>query len=309
LVLLTPVLRELKRLNPECKIGVATMSVYRPVLLAIPYIDEMVDFPVPVEAVDRYDSVVYYENAIEHNPRAQELHMTEVFGEIAGINMTFADKKPDYRVKPSEMIWANEAYPRRAGKRRACMQVGASSMIRVYHRQRMGDVLGKLLKAGFEVFLLGQKGEIQAEERQDLRNLAQAGLTVRQTAAVVNASDVFIGNDSAFIHIAGALGVPGVGLYGPFPWKLRTAYSPSIYAFQGDGKCAPCFHHVSGALNNQFPENCPSASKGFCHVLADIKPERVARKAMEIARNLAGGDPMPEQSKLEGELNDEPANP
>lgn len=290
LVLLTPVLREIKRRWPACILHVSTMAHYAAVLATLPYVDEILPYPLPVDVARDHAVQIFFENAVERNPRAHEIHMTELFAEIAGVVVAEDLLKPDYRVKATEAIWANEAYPR-TSKRRACIQVGASAALRVYPRELMGQIVGKLLKDGWEVFLLGAHGEIKLPDspRPGLRNLSAAGLTFRQSCAVVAQSDCLIGGDSALVHIAGALDVPAVALYGPFPWKLRTAHSPSVHAIQGHDGCEPCFHHVNPARKDYFPAHCPSRAKGHCQVLAAIEPARVVVLVGRVARQIPQG--------------------
>jgi len=289
LVLLTPVLREAKRRWPTCHLAVSTMSHYAPVLALLPYIDEIVPFPLPRETAEKFDAWVLYENTIERNPRAKELHMTEVFGEVAGIT-GIENLLPEYRVKPSELIWCNEAYPRVNGTRRVCVHVGASARCRAYPQNQLGQVCKQMIDRGWEVCLLGAAGEIKLPEKEKLppglRNLTDLGLTFRQSCAVLNTCDCVLGSDSALIHVAGALGVPAVGLYGPFPWQLRTAHCPTTLAISGVGKCAPCFHHVSATLRNHFPADCPSKDKGICEVLASIEPRRIVAKVEQHMRKV-----------------------
>lgn len=287
LILLTPVLRELKRRRPDIKIAVATLGHYSATIQNLPYIDEIIQYPVLAETANRYDAWVWFENAIERNPRAEVIHATDLFAEIAG--MTWGDeanKCPDYAVKPSEAIWAQEGYPRKEGVRRICIQIGTSALCRTYPRPQMGVVGAELLKRGFEVFLLGAKGEIKTPEKNppNFYNLSDRDLTFRQSCAVLATADCLIGSDSALVHVAGGLGVPAVGLYGPFPWKLRTAYAPTTHSLSGVGDCAPCFHHHNPAKRNHFPDKCPSKAKGYCDVLADIKPERIVAMVEKIAK-------------------------
>ena len=285
LVLLTPVLREIKRLLSDTEIHVSCMGHYGQVLQGLPYVDKVVPYPLPFEMVSGYVATIFLEDAIEKSALARKLHMTELFAKLCGIAAP-EDMIPDYRVSENESVWASEMFPRVNGTQRACIQVGASALCRVYPRNLMGDVVGRMLKRGWEVFLMGAKGEVQTPKGAPpkLRNLSELNLTMRQSAAVVNACDVFIGNDSALLHIAGALQVPAVGLYGPFPWRLRTAYCPTTHALTGKGECAPCFHHSNPALRNHFPENCPGAKNSQCAVLAEIKPETVVSKAESMSR-------------------------
>lgn len=286
LILLTPVLRELKRRWPSLKIGLSTMNHYAVAVSNLPYIDEIVPFPTPIAQAEKFDGWVFLENTVEKNPRAKEVHMTELFGEVMGVE-GIGNLLPEYRVKPSEAVWAQEAYPRK-GPRRVAIHVSASTRCRRY--PKMGEVARELIDRGVEVMLIGAAGEIpkfKDELPPLLRDLTRAGLTFRQTCAVVNICDSLIGADSAFLHVAGALAVPAVGLYGPFPWKLRTAHCPTTFAMAGSGSCAPCFHHNRATMQHHFPEHCPSAQRGVCQVLEGIKPERIAMKAEKIMRDIA----------------------
>ena len=289
LVLLTPVLREIKRRWPTAHLAVCTMHHYGAVLANLPFVDELVPYPITKEALNTFDAWVFYENAIENNPRAEELHITQVFAELAGLGAEGVENlHPAYIVKPSEAIWCNEQFPRVNGTRRVCIQVGASAVARVYPQRLMGEAVGKMVQRGWEVFLLGEKGEVKLPDNAPslLHNLSAMGLTFRQSAAVVNTCDAFVGNDSALLHVAGALDVPGCGLYGAFHWKLRTAYSPSIHAIQGNAGCEPCYHHVNAALRNHFPAHCPSKAKGICQVLESIAPDRIVSTVDKIMRRL-----------------------
>lgn len=300
IVLLTPVPREMKRRWPKCHITVACMKHYQQVLQGLDFIDAIVNDPVDLPVFNTFDAWVILENAIERNPRAKKLHMTDLFAEIAGFKGTvrdlsllgrgkpaILDKKPAYVVSPNEAIWVMEQYARTPGIRRLCVQVGTSAMCRTYPAPRMSLVVDLLIKKGWEIFLMGQRGEVSGiTETAQLRNLAAAGLTFRQSCAVLNNADCFLGSDSALLHVAGALDIPAVGLYGPFPSEIRTKYCDKTVAMDGVGKCAPCFHHTVPTRRNHFPDHCPSRTQGFCQVIDSIKPELIVRNIELIAKSF-----------------------
>jgi ADP-heptose:LPS heptosyltransferase len=281
LILLTPVLREIKNRWPNCQIHVATFNNYAPVLHHLPFVDKTVKFPPSKEEADGYDAWVFLENAIERNPRAKEIHITDLFAEITGVS-GIKNKLPEYRTTGGEVTWAEEGYPRAPGIRRIAIQVAAEAQCRTYPEQQMQEVMDALLAKGWEIFLLGARGSIQAGHKENVYNLTQVGVTFRQSCAIIETSDCVLAPDSALLHAAGALSVPAVGLYGAFPWKLRTAYCPTTFAIEGKGECSPCFHHVH--LHHYFPKDGPCQKTGRCEVLASIKPERVVHKIEQIAR-------------------------
>ena len=135
------------------------------------------------------------------------------------------------------------------------------------------------------MYLMGSPGQFQAGGDSAVVNLAQHGLTFRQSAAFLESCDCFFGPDSSLLHAAGALDVPAVGVFGAYPWKLRTAYYTSVVAIQGIDGCslAPCFHQ-DHSWTGTFPANGPCMQTGQCSVLVSIDPKRVIAKIKQAAR-------------------------
>lgn len=288
LILLTPVLREHKRQFPDARIGVCCFPPYAAVLENLSYVDEIVPYPLPLAKAYEWERWVFLEKAIECNPRAKDVHATDLFAEIAGV-LLGEDRKADYVVRSAEALEAHQKFPR-SSKRRACIHVATSARARNYPLALSGEVTKSLVDAGWEVFLIGEKGQLPPMKKDypGIVNLTDKGLSFRQTAAIVNGCDVLIAPDSAFVHVAGALGVPCVALFGPFHWKLRTAYYPSVTALHGHEGCSPCWHHMAQVRQDHFPKHCPTRDKGYCGLMYSIEPARIVAKAGQIARNLVG---------------------
>jgi ADP-heptose:LPS heptosyltransferase len=53
--------------------------------------------------------------------------------------------------------------------------------------------------------------------------------------------NIVITPDSSVIHIAEGFGIPGVGLYGPYPSSLRTSSYKNCISIDTELNCAPCF--------------------------------------------------------------------
>lgn len=282
LTLLTPVLREIKRRWPTVKIGVASIRDLQQSIQNLPFIDELLPYPVPVETANNYDGWVWLENAIENNPDAKELHSVDCVAKFIGLELPEdCDKKQAYVVSPMERADIQEAYPRLPNVRRVCIQPKASAVCRTY--TKTGHVIAKFLEKGWEVFLLGREGEFKTEPKPGLRVITD-GWTFRHRAAIVETCDCLVAPDSSLLHVAGALGVPAVGLYGAFPWQVRTRYCPTTVALtRKEGfSCAPCHHHERPS--KRFPDNCPTKERGFCGVLDAITPDAIVKAVEEIAR-------------------------
>ena len=143
----------------------------------------------------------------------------------------------------------------------------------------MARVAKSLMKQGHQVIAFGAPGQPPIQGAINTHGQTPP-LNIRQSASLVSVCDCIIAPDSAITHIAGALDVPCVAVYGSFPSLLRTAYQPKTIAIQGEGKCAPCMHH--GRMSN-FPLNCPSQQEGMCQVLERISVEAVRDQALRWA--------------------------
>ncbi len=102
---------------------------------------------------------------------------------------------------------------------------------------------------------------------------------MRQSAAVLATCDIVIGPDSAIIHLCGAMGIPGIGLFGPFTWQERTKYHPSIFGMNGQAPCSPCRHH---ARVEPWPLGQVCHTAKFCVALGSIPPERIVAKVEQM---------------------------
>lgn len=69
-------------------------------------------------------------------------------------------------------------------------------------------------------------------------------LDLGQTVAVLERCALFVGNDSAPMHMAAAIGVPTVGIFGPTnPINFRPR-GPRLRVVRSGLACSPCFHFV-----------------------------------------------------------------
>jgi ADP-heptose:LPS heptosyltransferase len=65
-------------------------------------------------------------------------------------------------------------------------------------------------------------------------------LTLAQLAALLARSDVYLGNDSGVTHLAAALGVPTVALFGPSDPRLWAPRGGKVTILRLNVECSPC---------------------------------------------------------------------
>lgn len=273
LLFLGPILREVRRRWPAVRIGVACRPARRVVLDGLGLVDFWEDAPVSVDIAQSYDAAVSFEHVIETETRR---HYVDALAASMGLTLpaSLESHRCEYRVTDAERRWARDKYPRTI-YRRVGVQWSASAAARSYPPRMLAEACTLLERRGWEVHLYGEPGAIPAKSGIGVKAVANDDrLTFRQTCAAMTLCDVVLAPDSALLHVAGALGLPAVGLFGPIDGRMRCAYSPSVTVLQGKGiPCAPCHFHQRHAL--QFPAGGPCVRSGVCDALAGITPGRV----------------------------------
>jgi heptosyltransferase-2 len=95
-----------------------------------------------------------------------------------------------------------------------------------------------------------------------IRHLNLAGkITLRQFMAIAALLKLFITNDSGPMHIAAALGVPTVAVFGSTDPSLTGPIGNQVRVVAKDLECSPCFERVCGNTEGVLYE-CLEAVKG-----------------------------------------------
>lgn len=108
------------------------------------------------------------------------------------------------------------------------------------------------------------------------------GLPMRHAFALAAACSALIVPDSAFVHLAGALDIPCVSIYGPIDGRVRTLHYPRTVFLDARGSldCIPCWRNdkIPCRLTNQRASACLGSVWA-----ADVRAA--------LARVLAGAPP------------------
>lgn len=287
LLFLTPSIREMKKRWPDCRIKIVCAAEYKDALIGLPV--EWVAMPLCADEIAEDAAAVFFEGLIEYNPEAEHVHAVDLFSRKLGLGDL--EHRLDWVWQNGEIDYARIKFPyRRSNKaktgerinitkiQRIGIQAAASSVIRSYPAPLMSELVSLLIDKGYEVFIFGKKGQISCSVA-GVTNLCDHDLTMRQSVAIMSTCDVMITPDSALFHIAQAIGVPSVALFGPFPAHLRSTTGPSII-LQAEADCAPCFFHAS--TETHFPHNKPCSLAKFCTVMASIMPEAIVEAVEDL---------------------------
>lgn len=148
---------------------------------------------------------------------------------------------------------------------------------------RVADALAE--RWGARILLLGGKdeadlGRFVAAQMTHAAVDATGRFALLATFALIEACDLYIGNDSGLLHAAAALGTPYVGIYGP----TSAANFHPVPTQEGQGRialppipCAEPYHFVGGDPIWKHPR-----CQGVCQALTLIPIERVLSEASEL---------------------------
>lgn len=117
---------------------------------------------------------------------------------------------------------------------------------------------------GLQVVLIG--GQEDVEESLIIKSLfpriiSSVGiLKLAETAALLKQCSLFIGNDSGPLHLAAALHIPTIGLFGPTDPRQFYPYRAPLHRFIYKGlSCSPCYRFGGGIW-----QYVPRCSKAYC---------------------------------------------
>lgn len=153
-----------------------------------------------------------------------------------------------------------------AGTRVVALHPGGEGFrgLKRWPRKRFAALADELVRRyGAKVVLLGGADEVElasavAGAMVEKAINAAGHTTLKQTAAIMERCELFIGNDSCPMHIAAAVGTPVVAIYGPSnPWNYHPFGAQHVIV-SADLPCQPCFHLV-GAVPLWGYSHCRNA--------------------------------------------------
>lgn len=160
--------------------------------------------------------------------------------------------------------------------------------------KRFAEVANALIERfDADVLLIGGKVDMPLAERT--AELIPHGATMlagstslKVTAALIEEATLFIGNDSAPLHMAAAVGTPAIGIFGPSDWNEFHPVGKIGYQHRvvhSNLACSPCFRFL-GNDAPWIPNTCYSRA-----CLKAITPQHVMDAATEL---LAQRDAAPD---------------
>ncbi len=304
-VLITPLLRAIRRRHPAAHITVLTRARYAELFEDNPAVDGVIPFDPAAGwaglwahlAPARYDVRL----DLQDSPRSRRLRRRlggswgvaprRRAARLALIWFGWDRYLPPQPVAESYFVAARslevqpdgkppEVFPSPADLERAAALVpqgcvilapGASRAAKRWPPEAWRALARQLQHRGHTVAAVGDARERVLLEGEGI--IAAYALPLRQTAAVLARARVVIGNDSGLLHLATAVSRPVVAIFGPtVPAFGYAPYGVPAGIVQQPLACRPC--SATGG------DHCPL---GHHRCMIDIEPEAVLRAMEQVA--------------------------
>jgi hypothetical protein len=192
---------------------------------------------------------------------------------ITGPRLKAMDRRPRYIVSDAEVKWRDQFFADHNldGTFVVGVQARTDEAYRdVPHMRHLVEALAQ--HASVLVF-----GRVLPADVRNRRVIQPEGLSLRQSFALASGCDVLVTPDSAFFHLAGALDLPCVGLFGPTDGRVRGQDYPHACILDARRMlpCVPCWR------NETIPCGLTGLRPSAC--LGEIAPGDVVRAVRESA--------------------------
>lgn len=267
-IFLSVVGREIKKRIPKATVEYMCPDKFLEVYQGYPYIDKAhVRYNDPFDIrMDATDADYRQELAEMGKYGRVVTPRTKIYLDMFGLPTD--DLKPDFFVSDNETRWALQEW--KTDKKRVSVSLRSSNDIRSW--PYMQDLVNRIKAEGkWDVKVLDERYNGSFRYR------------FRQGAALVSISDVVVAGNTGYMNVAGAIGVPVMGIFSHWDGTPFKRMFPSMTVLQGvgcpyreEGFCgydAPCF---DGADFRQ------KENRGFPICMKNLKLEDVYSKMEEI---------------------------
>ena len=267
----------------------------------LPYIANKHPWVPRFEIMQNYDAVCSFEDILG-KANEQTTHLAELFAERCFVAPLWAGtsvKDPgEYKC---DWVWGEGELERSCfiaekpiGQQWVVIQWESNGASRNWPQEH-SVLLSAMLAAREQpttAFIIGQHGQgpqwawpvygakhTLPDPLDGVVNLCGQFDNMRQLGAFLTRCDLLIAPDSGPLHMAGALDVPSIGLYGPHTWETRGRYFPKqrpIFNIDAADDRCPCYTHA-----DQQGEQLPCGEK-VCRLMACISPAQVNKVACEV---------------------------
>lgn len=258
-LLLTPIIRELKRTRPLSKIYIETAC--REVFERNPYVERADHRIAPMQSELR----INLDNSYENNPSK---NFVQTYADAAGVKVS--DDRTELYVPKSDADWARRTL---SPDRWIGISAGPTWETKELSNDKWADLIARLQADGFKIVVVGKPSKTGLPRGDlDMRGIT----TIAQLGALIALCEIFICVDSFPMHVAQAVGTPIVPMFGiTLPGPILTSGSKSFPVLADQNHpSAGLRHKVSGKTFT------PAAMNPMDTITADMVYE-AAKRALQ----------------------------
>ena len=274
LTMATTGIEALKKKFPTKGIHVAIDPSLHDVLKNNPYVDAVLDINQPVNP-KRYYMIIdisypcaRYETARLHAGKEVEKNRVEIFAEALGTRNFIEDLKPKFHVSREEKEFGKN-YLKASGadpkKRTFAIAMHSAELYRDWPQENYKELI-RLIKHKYNIVILHSEREDFYEGTIDA-----CGLSLREAVGILSCCDGLVTVDTGFLHIAAALNIPTIALFGPIDYRARCKGYKNTTVIVSELSCVPCWRNANTKCQRT------GIIKGHSDCMKNITPNKVAK--------------------------------
>ena len=189
-------------------------------------------------------------------PWDQRIHLTDhLLKELSRYGFSISETMPKLYLNESDQnfgkdFWKGKGLTMEDRSGVIVLHPGSGSKRKVWPLERFLDLVSYLRKRLHSRLLVvlgpAEGGEIRKTFERMERELGNTalilakGLSLLQLASVMAECRLFIGNDSGITHMAAALGLPIVAIFGPTDQRVWSPRGEKVFVVRREIPCSPC---------------------------------------------------------------------
>ena len=182
-----------------------------------------------------------YESTRIMSRRKVEKSRVEVFAEALGTRNLIPDILPRYYItreeKKEAKLFIEEAGLRNPGKPKLGIALSSEELYRDWPKEYYG-VLINLLKDSYNIITIHKDRNLFFDGIIDA-----CGLPFRKAMSILGECDGLVTIDTGVLHVAAALKIPTIALFGPIDYKARCKGYQNTTVIVSDLDCIPCWRN------------------------------------------------------------------
>ncbi len=182
----------------------------------------------------------------------EKIHLTDhLLRQLSKYGLSISETLPKLFLNESDRSWGNQFWKEKGlgGEGRDNVVVihpGSGSKKKVWPVERFAQLV-QTLQSHFSLQFLIVIGPAEGIEVQRVFErlgkpspIVVRGFSLIRLASVMEGSGLFIGNDSGITHMASALGIPTIAIFGPTDPKVWSPRGEKVIVVRREIPCSPC---------------------------------------------------------------------